>query len=475
MRRWLLNDEPCFETKWGAAMTTSAPTVERIKSGARASVTGPAVDVAAVQRRTLRTLVAIQILAGLGVATGVAVGALLAAYMLGSTDLAGLVPSSQVLGSALLAIPAAGLSARLGRRAGITAALAVAACGGCVALTAAQVQQFWLLAVGMGLFGGGTTATLQARFTAIDLARPDSSGRTLSIVVWATAIGSVTGPNLFGPGARLSGLVGLEPLAGPLVIGTAAMALATLIAWSGLRPDPLLLARRLAGPASTRPDTGAARSGLAVIRTSLDARIGFAAVLLGNTSMVTVTVMTPIHMDSGHASLTVIGVIISIHVAGMFAFAPVMGWLADRLSRRAVILAGALTILAATVLSGTAPRGSSVALATGLFLLGLGWSATMVAGSTLLSESVPMSDRPLVQGTSDLLMGMAAAGSGALAGFIMGGLGYGALNLTAALLMLPLLVVAWPIRRRRRSPTAATTTMLVSPDGAPTSHSGIAP
>ncbi|HEX6194915.1 MAG TPA: MFS transporter [Jiangellaceae bacterium] len=426
-------------------MTTQAPGTDGLPVGVLASPIN--LDVVAVQRRTLRTLIAIQILAGFGIATGVAVGALLAARMLGSADLAGLVQSSQVLGSALLAVPAAGLSARLGRRAGLTAALGVAAGGGVLALTAAQLQQFWLLAVGMGLFGGGTTATLQARFSAIDLARPERSASTLSLVVWATAIGSVAGPNLFGPGGRLGELVGIEPLAGPLVIGTAAMALAALIAWLGLRPDPLLLARTLPGRAPAAESRRAPRSGLAVIRSSPSARIGLAAVLVGNTAMVTVMVMTPIHMDHGHASLTIIGAVISIHVAGMFAFAPVMGWLSDRFGRLAVTCGGAVTLLAATVLCGTSSHGHSAALTVGLFLLGLGWSATMVAGSTLLSESVPADERLAAQGAADLLMGLAAAGSGALAGFIMGAFGYGALNLAAALLVLPLLAVTWSLRR----------------------------
>jgi hypothetical protein len=68
------------------------------------------VAVEAVQRRTVRTLVAAQIIGGLGIGGGVAVGALLASSVLGRPDLAGLVQSAQVLGSALLAIPAAAMS-----------------------------------------------------------------------------------------------------------------------------------------------------------------------------------------------------------------------------------------------------------------------------------------------------------------------------------------------------------------------------
>lgn len=411
-------------------------------------------DVAAIQRRTVRTLVIVQIVAGLGVATGVSVGVLLASNVLGQEDLSGLVQSAQVLGSALLAIPAAALSVRFGRRAGLSMALAVAACGGALAVTAAELQQFWLLALGMGLFGGGTTAGLQSRYAAIDLAVPERRGKTLSVVMWATTIGAVTGPNLMEPGGTFGEAIGVEPLAGPLVIGTIVMLLAASIVWLGLRPDPLLLARQMDGtPATDGRRRGSMRAGLAAARRSPFALIGLAAVVVAHTAMVTVMVMTPIHMDHGDASFSIIGFVISIHIAGMFAFSPVMGWLADRFGRLAVIIGGALVLLVATALAGTAPEGHSAALTAGLFLLGVGWSASVVAGSTLLSESVEVRERPIVQGTSDLLMGLAAAGGGALAGLVVGNLGYGVLNLGAAVLVMTLLAAiaaTLPARTGRR-------------------------
>ncbi len=170
--------------------------------------------------------------------------------------------------------------------------------------------------------------------------------------------------------------------------------------------------------------------------------LGLGAVVLAHTVMVSVMVMTPIHMDDGRASLAIIGFVISVHVAGMYAFSPVMGWLADRLGRVVMISAGGGMLLAAVALAGTAPEGHSAGLTAGLFLLGLGWSACLVAGSTLLSESVALDERPVVQGTSDLLMGLAAAGGGAAAGFVVSNLGYGVLNTGAAGIVVALLVGA---------------------------------
>jgi MFS family permease len=399
----------------------------------------PMVDTDLVQRRTVRTLVASQVVGGLGISGGVAVGALLASVVLGREDLAGLAQSAQVMGSALLALPAARLSVAWGRRVGLGFAYALGAFGAVLAVTAGQVGSFPLLLLGTALFGGGTTASLQARFAATDLAPSARRARTLSIVVWATTIGAVVGPNLVGPAGALARVVGIEPLAGPYLLGGAFLGLAALVVTLGLRPDPLVVARSLRSEPTTAPKRGVIRHGLTAARHSPGALLGLGAIVVAHTVMVSVMVMTPIHMQHGHATLELIGLVISVHVAGMFAFSPVMGWLADRLGRIPVIAGGGVTLLIAVTLSGTSHEGHSAGLTVGLFLLGLGWSACLVAGSTLLTESVPAADRPAAQGASDLLMGLSAAGGGAVAGLIVGTLGYGVLNAMSSVLVFGLL------------------------------------
>ena len=75
-------------------------------------------------------------------------------------------------------------------------------------------------------------------------------------------------------------------------------------------------------------------------------------------------------------------------------------------------------------------------------VLGLGWSATMVAGSTLFTESVPADLRTSAQGLSDLTMGLAGAVAGALSGVILQAWGFPTLALVAALATVPLILVA---------------------------------
>ncbi len=389
-------------------------------------------------------LIGSQILGGVGVAAGVTVGTLLASDVLGREDLAGLVPSAGVLGAALLALPAARLAVSYGRRAGLTFGYGTAVVGAVLAVAAAQWKSFPLLLLASALYGGGTTATSQSRFAAADLAPPLRRGRALSIVVWATTIGAVVGPNLVGFGGVVGEAVGVEQLAGPYIVGGVGLALATLLIWSMLRPDPLVLARRLARvPGSPSPPIrrhGILRQGLAAASHSPAALLGLGALVVGHTTMVSVMVMTPIHMDHGGASLQVIGLVISGHILGMFALSPVVGWAADRLGRVPVIVAGGVLLLTATALAGNSAPGSSVGLSLGLYLLGLGWSCCLVAGSTLLTDAVSVEDRPTVQGASDLLMGLAAGAGGALAGVVVGTLGYGSLNVGAAAIVAALLV-----------------------------------
>jgi MFS family permease len=70
----------------------------------------------------------------------------------------------------------------------------------------------------------------------------------------------------------------------------------------------------------------------------------------------------------------------------------------------------------------------------GLFLLGLGWSFSMVAASTMVADHAPLDARPDVQGAADLVMGVTAAVAGALAGLVVGLAGYPVLALVTLVL-----------------------------------------
>src|SRR3954464_4872557 len=407
-----------------------------IARGVYGGVLWPDHRVQQVQRRTLRVLVVSQALGGLGMSIGIAVAALLAEDLSGSEKLAGLAQTMQVLGAALASFLLAHVMNRHGRRIGLGLGYLLGAGGAALCVLAGVVGSFPLLLGAATLLGSPPPANNQSPYAATDLARPDQRARSLSLVVWATTIGAVAGPNLTGFAGKAGHLLGLPTLTGPFLFGVVGMLAAAVVINLFLRPDPLLVAREaaLARGEAARSRTSWARV-VEVARTRPGVTAGVTALASAHAVMVSVMVMTPLHMHHGGASLEIIGVVISAHVLGMFALAPVVGWAADRFGRPVVLAAGAVVLFVSLYLAGTSPAGASYRIGFGLFLVGLGWSLTTVAASTLLSESAPLDARTDVQGAADLVMGLTAAAAGALAGVIVGSLGYHWLNLFAAVLV----------------------------------------
>ena len=388
-----------------------------------------------VQRRTVRSLSLAQVLTGVGIAIGVAAGSLLVTEVTGSEDLAGLAQTAGVVGAAFAAVPLAALSARLGRRYGLVVGLWIAAFGAAVVVTGAVLESVVVILPGMLLVGVATAVGLQVRYAASDLASPEHGARDLSIVVWATTIGAVLGPNLMQPAADLAEPTGLPPLAGPYVVTGAALALAAVVVWLMLRPDPLLLARERGGTITATRAHAKLSASLRIIRASPGALFGVSALAIGHCVMVMVMVMTPVHMEHVDVTLTVIGLVISVHILGMYALSPLVGMLSDRAGSKVVIFIGCGILGAATLAAGTAAGDAVLQLGIGLFLLGLGWSCTLIAGSALLTRSVQPADRPAVQGAGDTLMNVAAALGGVVAGVLVSFGSYGWLNAVAAVLV----------------------------------------
>jgi MFS family permease len=412
-----------------------------------------AVDTPAVQRRTVSSLVASQALGGIGVSTGIAVSALLAKEITGSEDLAGLASTSQVLGAALAAYVVATLSHRHGRRVGLVVGYLLGAGGALLAVVAATISSFALLLLGAGLLGSATAAGSQSRFAATDLAAPEDSARSLSTVVWATTLGAVLGPNLVGPAGDVAVAVGLPEYSGAYLLGMLGTGAAATYLLVRLRPDPLLLSRRLAPPRTAEEVARPVRSVPTIVRAHPHVLAGILVVACAHATMVAVMGMTPLHMDHGGASLQLVGLVISVHIVGMYAFSPWVGRATDRFGRRLVVAVGGLTLLVSVSLSGTSHEGHSAVLTAGLFLLGLGWSLVLVAGSTLVGDGLDPHERPRVQGVSDVVMGVSAAAAGALSGVVVGVWGYGTLNAVAAVLaLLVLLVAVAPVRERPSRP-----------------------
>ncbi|MFF4745414.1 MFS transporter [Streptomyces sp. NPDC047980] len=399
------------------------------------------VDLPALRRRITPVLIVSQILGGLGVATGIALAAVLAQQVSGSEALSGLAPTATVAGTALLSVPLAALMTARGRRPGLVLAYVIGSAGAGVVVLASVLGNFPLLLLGMAAFGAASSANLQARFAAADLAEPARRARAISLVVWATTIGAVLGPNIAAPAGRSVSGVGIPEAAGPFVWAAGVFLIAAVVVAVLLRPDPLLTARALAPSEEGDKEERSLRAGVRAVRESTGARLALVTVAVSHTAMVSIMSMTPVALSHHGAGIQLIGLVISGHIAGMYAFSPVMGMLSDRFGRLSVIGLAVALLSVAALLAGTA-GASHGRTAAGLFLLGLGWSAGLVSGSALLTDSVPGPARAAAQGLSDLTMNASAGIGGVMAGLIVAQGGYGLLNLIGACLLLPLAALA---------------------------------
>jgi MFS family permease len=389
------------------------------------------------QKRTIRTLSAAQVFNGVGIAGTVAAGSLLVTSISNSESLAGLAQTTTVLGAAMMALPLAKLTQKGGRRLSLMIGYSVGVIGSILAILGGTHKILFLMLTGTFLVGAASASGYQARFAAIDLATNENRSKNLSIVVWGSTVGAVAGPNLMQPAGEFSHFLNLPRLVGPYMIAGVSLSLATIVIYFFLKPDPYLTAN-LSSDGITQKKHETTRAALKHIRALPNASFAVSSIGVGHLAMVSIMVMTPVHMSHMDVALSVIGLVISVHVLGMYAFSPIVGALSDKLGRVRVIQIGILILIAAATLAGLAPDMQTVPLGIALFLLGLGWSCTLIAGSTFLSESVSVEMKPSSQGASDLVMNLMGALGGAASGLIIGIFSFGWLCVFVGSLILAL-------------------------------------
>ncbi|WP_229116328.1 MFS transporter [Parenemella sanctibonifatiensis] len=395
---------------------------------------------ATLQRRTLRTLVVGQVIGTVGVGVAPSIGILAASEVTANEAWAGLARTASTLGAALFGIPLGALAARFGRRVALAAGWWVAATGAAVLVPAAQFRLVPALFAGLLLIGAGSAVALQSRFAATDLATPQRRGRSLALVVWVGTLGSVLGPNLGVPAAAMKDL-GINVYAGAFLIAACCLALAGVVVFIWLRPDPLLV-RQAAGRA--RPEARVtARQRLALIRDELRvnrrARYAVIAIITAQIVMVAVMTMTPVHIAHTGGDITIVGITISLHVVGMYALSPVVGQLADRVGHRATIGIG-IGLFVASLLVGALRPHNLTWVVVSLLLLGLGWSFCNVAASALFAAVVAEETRATAQGGVDALANIGAAVAAFAAGPLLAASDFATLSLVAMVVLVPL---AW--------------------------------
>jgi MFS family permease len=403
-------------------------------------------DVVRIRRRSHVAIISGQALAGVGMGATFSAGALLATQLSGSPAWSGTATTLSTLGAAAAAIPLARLAQSRGRSPALATGSGIAAVGAIVGILATAAGMFPLFLVAMACLGVGTAVNLQSRFAATDLSDPAKRGRDLSVVVWSTTLGAVLGPNLIGPGDVLGQSIGLPPLTGVFFFALAAQVVAVLVYVVVLRPDPLRTALRLGVERGTVDvEEGVEDRGGVVV--------GILTLALSHATMASVMAMTPVHLVDHGATLQIVGLTISLHVAGMFALSPLWGVLSDRFGRAPVIVLGQGMLLASLFMTSFGAEHSGWVL-TGLIFLGLGWSAATVAASGLVADSADPMRRTVVQGRADLAMSLAGGIGAAGAGVVLAAIQYAGLSLVAMALV-AVVLVALVVRRARGARGAA--------------------
>ncbi|MDO5682507.1 MAG: MFS transporter [Propionibacteriaceae bacterium] len=417
---------------------------------------------ASTSTRSLTALVISNVLGGIGVASGIAVGALLVASM-GGVELAGFGQALSVLGAALLAVPLANLAAKHGRRRSLTTGYAVAALGALIVLLGAWLGWFWLLLFGLLAFGSAQATNLQTRYAASELASPERRATIMSIVIWATTIGSVLGPNLSSLGADVGRRFDIPDLAGPYLFSLGGFILAGIVialVFAGRRGPltasiPGAASPTISSPTAKQPAKAVgALAALGWASRHPVARFAVLLIVVGHAVMVGIMSMTPVQLGQHDHGLKAIGLVISLHILGMYALSPLVGWLADRFGAMRTALVGLIVLGLSAVVILIAPT-AFVSVTIALILLGVGWSFTTISGSALLARVDSGEVRVPLQGATDALMNYGAATAALLGGPLLAWVGFGGLAIGAALLIIPAAAVGWYARRHRDAAFAA--------------------
>lgn len=375
-----------------------------------------------------------------GYIAAVTVSTLAARAITGSAFLAGVPATAGTVATAAGTAWLGRLVVRAGRRRALLVGAATAAAGSVAAFAAVRVASFSLLAISMAVIGFGWAAAHLARYTAAELVEPARRGSAVSIVVWASTIGAVAGPRLLDPSGRVAEGMGVAPYAGGYLANAVFMAIGAALFMVALRPDPSTLAI-----VDRSTDRAGSTVGSAFALPAV--RLALAAMVVGQFVMVLIMTATPIHIEDNGFGLATVGGVISAHTLGMFAFAPLVGRLTDRVGPVAAMWLGAAVLFTSGAVAAAAPSHATTVLGWGLFLLGLGWNLGFVAGSTLLTVSVPPHIRPVVQGRVDSMVWGVGAVATLSSGMLLEGPGY-AFTAVLGSVLVSFLLVALLLGRR---------------------------
>ncbi|MGE0308379.1 MAG: MFS transporter [Acidimicrobiia bacterium] len=412
---------------------------------------------AALQRHTLRVLASGQVVGAAALGSAVTVGAFVIQGILGqTTPWAGVATATVTMGTALMAQVLSRLMQRRGRRVGLELGYGLAVVGALVAGLGAESESLSVFLVGLFLYGNGQAANLLSRYAATDLAEPEQRSQAMSKIVFASTCGAVLGPLLIGPMERAGqSWFGLHKYTGPWLFTAVCFMAAMTNTAIRLRPDPLVVAGGVSAAGSPRQPLRIGAT-MNLIGRHRSARLAVFAMVVSQVTMVAVMAMTPVHLKiHGHEGVS--QYVVSLHIAGMYAFSPLVGRFSDRRGRVDTIWVGAVMLVVSSLTAALSGDVEQL-LFPSLWLLGLGWNFGLIGGSTLLIDSVPATERVAVQGVADLMMSFCGGLTGFASGFIRRAVGFHILASLATIAAGVLLTAAHTAKLSAGTPRAEAAT-----------------
>lgn len=400
------------------------------------------------QHRVLALLAVATAVGSIGLGAGGTAGVLLAVDMAGTHTVAGLPVALHLAGSAVGALLVSHQAGRGRRGRGLALGFTVGAVGAAVVTVAAEIGSLTGMLAGSTLLGMANSSIFLTRYAAVEAGSERTRGRALGAVFLATAIGAVISPMLLGPSGTLAERLGLPPLTGLYLVAMGAFGCSALAyaaasdprtPWLGAGARVLSSGRR---QRLSRPD---------LLRALRDGPTRVALLSMAATSFVMTGVMTiaPVRLTEHGHGLEMVGALVALHVVGMFAPAPLNGYLADRVGGLPVVLLGGVLMLVMAVMGVFLPGHATGQMVFHLVVVGLAWNCGVVGSSMLLTEAVSPSLRPYTEGIGEATMGTAAMLVAPLVGALPGTSGYYVLALCAAGVTLLALV---HLRRPARDP-----------------------
>ncbi|MPZ74116.1 MAG: hypothetical protein GEU74_12950 [Nitriliruptorales bacterium] len=384
-------------------------------------------------RRGTRGIFAGVALATCGVFAGVTMAPVVAYGITGSTFLAGMPIAVLLAGAGIGASRVTALISRYGHQKAFAAVYLLGAGACLLATVAVATASFALLILGLAGIGMGHAANQLARYAAAELHSEQRRPTVIGWMVWAQAIGAVLGPLSLSLAGRVATGLTLPVEAGGFLVGVVLFAVA---AASHGRAPGYRAAQQPSPDAAALPAPAASSWRLPTVQIAVVTMAAAFGV------MFLVMTVTPVHVHSAGHGVASVGAIMSAHTFGMFALAPLAGWLTGRFGSVPVIAAGLAALLLATVAGATAPAESQPLLAAALFALGFGWCLAFVAASALLSRGLVPTVRVRLQGRVEALTWISGSGAALSSGLLLGLVGFSGVNLLACgLLFAPLAVI----------------------------------